>query len=128
MRKNLIFIIIALCCTSAAWGLSNLQKDGGYNAIQGFAPDRTKDQHIGHQAVVLIDASDDIAWQVHTAATGCIFANNSTNTNVGIEKPILANVSDGRIVYHKKHGAAFGNHSTAFLAFKNCSTATLERM
>ena len=128
MKKLLVFIVSSIFFTSIAWGLSNMQKDGGYGAIQGFAPDRTKDTHISNNATQNIDASDDIAWKINTNASTCIFANNSTNTNVGLQKPIMSGQWDGRIVSHKKHGATFGNHSTAFLAFTNCSSSTLERM
>jgi hypothetical protein len=118
-----IFLIIAIPCAAA---LSIVQKDGAYQPIQGFAPAVGKDIKLTAGAKV-VDMSDDIAWQVPSVPSGCSYKNTSTTTNVGFYKSLISGTTDGRVVNHRKHGSSFGNHTSAFTIFFNCTSAILER-
>ena len=100
-----------------------IQRDGGFVGIQGFAANPKKDTKLTVTAKT-INMSSDLAWQVRNASSGCIFAVNTTATNVGMKRVMNVGM-DGGVVNHIQHG--FRNNSTASLTFTNCSSATLER-
>jgi hypothetical protein len=115
--KTYIFAVIFLAITSICWAF---QLNPG-----GFAPALGREVKLTVAAKV-IDMSDDTAWEV-IPPSGCTFKVLSSPTNVGIAHPMVASVLNVRYVSHRKHGVSFGNHSTAFILFTNCTSAIVER-
>jgi hypothetical protein len=125
MKTIIVSILSAMFICGAVYA-SNIVKDDAYQPIQGFASDPAKDIKLS-VAGKIVDMSNDVAWQVTNIPSMCTYQNMSTPTITGFNK-VLQSGTDGRVVFHRKHGTSFGNHSSAFTRFANCSSAVLERL
>ncbi len=123
--KQLIIITIAIVALAGVAIAGSMTRDSSLQPIQGFAPDPAKDLKLT-VAGKIVDMSGDVAWGVTNIPQGCKYQNLSTPTVVGFKK-LLNTGTDSRVVFHRKHGVSFGNHSSAFTGFANCTSAVLER-